>query len=151
MSDRIEKYREKYMAAVADQIGERPMAVGQFQRSGMARTVGLTAVSPLAGMLSGRAAKKKSGGLSEQIILAVTGDKIYVFEFKPKGLNVKVKEPLVVWNRSEVRAERLKEGGMWDRLRLHAPDRDEPLDLTSNKMPGTSEDFNAPVVDVLAG
>jgi hypothetical protein len=40
---------------------------------------------------------------------------------------------------------------MWDRLRLHVPDRDEPLDLTSNKMPGSSEDFNAPVIDVLVG
>jgi hypothetical protein len=151
MSDRNEKYREKYMAAVADQIGERPGAVGQFQRSGMARTMGLSAVSPLAGMLSGRAAKKKSGGLPEQIILAVTDDKVYVFEFKPTGLNVKVKDPLVIWDRSQMTAERLKEGGMWDRLRLHVPDRDEPLDLTSNKMPGSSEDFNAPVIDVLVG
>jgi hypothetical protein len=149
VSDRNEKYRQKYIEAASEKLGRPVEAVGLFSRPGWASTMALGFFSYLGHLISNRAGAAKSGGLPMNVILAVTSDEVYAFDFTPKGTSVKLKEPVGIWPRAEVRAERIGTGAVADRIRFHLAGG-EPIELASNKMPGSSSDFNAPVVDLLA-
>jgi len=149
MSDRNEKYRQKYIETVSEKIGQPVEAVGLFSRPGWAGSMAIGFFSFLGHIFADRAGAKKSGGLPLNVILGVTADKVYVFGFTPKGTNVKLKDPVAIWDRAGVRAERTGTGAVSDSLRFHLPEG-EPIELASNKMPGSSADFNAPVIDLLA-
>jgi hypothetical protein len=100
-------------------------------------------------MISSRSGRAKTGGLPLNVVLGVTADKLYVFDYKPKGTGLKLKDPIAVFHRGEVRAEVLSQGSMATRVRFHLPNGDA-IELDSNRMPGSSEDFNAPVVAALS-
>ena len=121
-----------------------------FTRPGSMGTVLAAKVSPLAGAVMGSRGMEKSGGLPLNMIVGVTANRIYVFPYKPKGFGIKLKDPVVDWDRAEVSVERLKEGTLANRLRFNLPGG-QSIELDSTKMPGSSEDFNAPLIDLLAG
>jgi hypothetical protein len=148
MSDRNEKYRQKYLADVSAHIGEQAEAVGVFSRPGAMGGVMLSQISPLAAMIKGKAGKSASGGLPQNVVVGVTADKVFVFGYKPKGTSLKLKEPIGVFERAQTKAEIVSQGAMANRIRFHLPNGDS-IELDSNKMPGSSTDFNAPVVDAL--
>ncbi len=149
MSDRNEKYRQKYAEQVSAKIGEPVVAVGIFSRPGSMGTMMLTQVSGLASMVSSRSNKAKTGGMPMNVVLGVTADKLYVFGYKPRGVKLKLSDPIAVWNRSDVRAEVVGQGTMATRVRFHLPGGDA-IELDSNRMPGSSNDFNTPVVQALS-
>ncbi len=148
---RNDAYRQKYRETVAKHLGqpvEAVEAVGVFSRPGSMGNLMLGKLSPLAAAARSRAAKAKTGGLPQNVVLAVTADRVYVFAYKPSGTKLKLKDPIAVWDRSQVRVEVLKEGMAANRLRVHLPDGDA-IELDSNRMPGSSDDFNAPVLTAL--
>ena len=149
MSDRNEKYRAKFLESLRGHVDGEPRAVGIFMRPGAYGAMALMNVSGLAGLLAGRAGKKKSGGLPQNVVLGVTDDKVHVFAYKPKGTSLKLKDPIAVWDRSSVRMERTSSGAMSSRVMIHLADG-ESIELDTPKMPGTSSDFNAPLIDLLA-
>jgi hypothetical protein len=149
VSDRNEKYRQKFIASVSAHIGEPALGVGIFSRPGSMSSMLTTKVSPLAGAIMSKANKGKTGGLPLNVVVGVTATKVYVFPYKPKGTGLKLKDPVAIWDRDRVTVERLKEGAMATRLRFHIPDS-EPIELDSNAMPGGGADFNAPVVELLS-
>jgi hypothetical protein len=149
MSDRNEKYRARYLETVSEKLGEPAEAVGMFTRPGSMGTVMAAQVSAVAAGVMGSRGADRAGGLPLNVIVGVTASKIYVFPYKPKGFGIKLKDPVVVWDRSEIRVERLKEGTLANRLRFHLPGG-ESIELDSTKMPGSSSDFNAPLIDLLA-
>ena len=149
MSDRNEKYRQKYIATASEKIGQPVEAVGLFSHPGWAGSMAIGFFSGLGHIFADRTGAKKSGGLPMNVIIGLTADKVYVFPFTPKGTNVKLKDPVAVWNRAEVRAERVGSGAVADSIRFHLPEG-EPIELASNKMPGSAQDFNADVIDRLA-
>jgi hypothetical protein len=149
MGDRNEKYRQKYLEDVSAHIGQQAEAVGIFSRPGSMNSVMLSQVSPLASMIKNKAAKSKAGGLPQNVVIGVTADKVFVFGYKPKGTKLKLKEPIGVFERSATRAEVVSQGAMANRIRFHLPTGDS-IELDSNKMPGSSSDFNAPVVQALS-
>jgi hypothetical protein len=55
-----------------------------------------------------------------------------------------------VFERAGMRAEVVGQGSFATRVRFHLPHGDS-IELDSNRMPGSSSDFNAPVVQALAG
>jgi hypothetical protein len=150
MSDRNEKYRARYLETVSKKLGQPAEAVGMFTRPGSMGSVLAAQVSPLISFFTLSRGKERAGGLPLNVIIGATADKIYVFPYKPKGLSVKLKDPVAVWDRAEVRVERLKEGTLANRLRFNLPGG-ESIELDSTKMPGSSSDFNAPLIDLLAG
>lgn len=149
MSDRYEKYRVRYLETVSEKLSQPAQAVGVFTRPGSMGTMLAGKVSPLAAMVMNSRGKDRAGGLPLNVVLGVTADKIYVFPYKPKGFGIKLKDPVAVWDRAEVRVERLKEGALANRLRFNLPGG-ESIELDSTKMPGSSSDFNAPLIDLLA-
>lgn len=150
MSDRNEKYREKYLADVGAHIGEPVEAVGIFSRPGSMNSVLLSQLSPLASMVKNKAAKGKAGGLPPNVVIGVTADKVFVFGYKPRGTSLKLKDPIGVFARTGVRAEVVNQSALANRIRFTLPDGDT-IELDSNRMPGSKDDFNAPVVQALAG
>jgi hypothetical protein len=149
MSDRNEKYRTRYLETLSEKLGQSAEAVGMFTQPGSMGSVAAAKVSPLLSFMMRSRGKEKAGGLPLNVIVGVTTDKIYVFPYQPKGFGIKLKDPVAVWDRAEVRVERLKEGTLANRLRFHLPGG-ESIELDSTKMPGSSSDFNAPLIDLLA-
>jgi hypothetical protein len=150
MADRNEQYRQKYLADVSAHIGQPVEAVGVFSRPGAMSSMFLGKLSPLAGMAKNQAHKAKAGGLPQNVVIGVTADKVFVFDYKPKGTSFKLKEPRAVFERHEVRAEVVGQATLGTRVRFHLPGGDA-IELDSNRMPGSASDFNAPVVDALSG
>jgi hypothetical protein len=149
MTERDEKYRQKYLAAVVPHVEGEVRAVGLFSRSGSMGSALMSQVSPLAGTLGRRSGKKKAQGLPANMVVAATDDKVYVFDFKPKGFGVKIKETVAVWDRGSVRVTAVSEGTLADRLVVQVGEG-EPIELDSNKMPGLKSDFNEPLIRLLA-
>lgn len=149
VGDRNEKYRQKYLADVSAHVGEPVEAVGIFSRPGSMSSVLVGQLSPLAAMIKNKGAKGAAGGLPQNVVVGVSADKVYVFAYKPKGTSLKLKEPIGVFPRAAMRAEIVGQGNLANRYRFTMPNGDT-IELDSNKMPGSAEDFNAPVVEALS-
>ncbi len=149
MADRNEKYRQKYLEDVSAHIGQPAEAVGIFSRPGSMGSMLLSQASPLAAMVKNKAAKSKAGGLPQNVVIGVTADKVFLFGYKPRGTKLKLNDPIGVFDRSQTRAEVVNEGTLATRVRFHLPTGDS-IELDSNRMPGSSSDFNAPVVHALS-
>jgi len=144
-----EKYRVKYLEQVSAHVGQPVEAVGIFSRPGAMGSMFLGKVSPLAAIIKNKSAKAKTGGLPQNVVIGVTADKVFLFGYKPRGTNLKLGDPIGVFERSAMRAEVVNQGALANRIRFHLPTGDT-IELDSNRMPGSSSDFNAPVVQALA-
>ena len=144
-----EKYRQKYLEQVSAHIGQPAEAVGIFSRPGAMGSMFLGKISPLAAMIKNKSNKSKTGGLPQNVVIGVAADKVFVFGYKPRGTNLKLGDPIGVFDRSAMRAEVVGQGALATRVRFHLPTGDT-IELDSNRMPGSTSDFNAPVVQALS-
>jgi hypothetical protein len=150
MTARDEKYRSKYLATVQPHVEGEARAVGMFSRPGSMGAALLSQGSALASTLALRSGKKKAGGLPMNVIVAATDDSVYVFDYKPKGTGIKIKDTVAVWDRGSVRVAPAEEGTLADRLVIQLGDG-EAIQLDSNKMPGFKSEFNEPLIRMLGG
>ena len=150
MADRNDKYRQRYIADMSAHSGQPVEVVGIFSRPGSMNPMFLGKLSPLAGSIKNQSSRGKAGGLPQNVVLGITADKVFVFGYKPKGTGLKLKDPIGIFERHAVRAELVSQGTLANRVRFHLPNGDS-IELDSNKMPGSSTDFNAPVIQALAG
>lgn len=150
-TDKYEKYREAQMMAVAPHVEGELLAVGVFSRAGTMGSFGLGKVSPLAGMIKRGVEKGKTDGLPQSFVVAVTAERVYVFDYKPRGTSIKVKDALRVWDRDQVYVHRtpIKVGAMSNTYQVELAGTG-PIDIESGKMPGSTTEYNAPVLDLLA-
>jgi hypothetical protein len=56
--------------------------------------------------------KKKSGGLPERVMLAVTPTKLYAFNYGFKGRSYKIKDEVAVWDRAGLKISTERKSGM---------------------------------------
>lgn len=110
----LREYRQKLMDEVTPHCGGEPVeAVGLFRRGGSAASF---AASKLGGGLPyaavALARKKRSGGMPDKVILAVTPTKLYAFSWKMKGRNYRVKDEAAVWERAGLQCSTAKAGNM---------------------------------------
>jgi hypothetical protein len=110
----------------------------------------LSQASGLAATLALRSGRKKAGGLPMNVIVAATDDAVYVFDYKPKGTGIKIKDTVAVWDRGSVRVTPSAEGTLADRLVVHLGEG-HAIELDANKMPGFRSEFNEPLIRMLAG
>ena len=103
MADQSQQWRERYLQAVQPHVGEPVIAAGVLSRSGSVARMGVHKVSPLVGMIMGARAKKASGGLPTNVLVAVTADKVHLFDFSPRGTAFKIKNEVAVWERRKMR------------------------------------------------
>ncbi len=112
--EQLREYREKLIEEVTPHCGGEPVeAVGLFRRGGSSASF---AASKLGGGLPYAAVsmmrKKRSGGMPEKVILAVTPTKLYAFTWKMKGRNYRVKDEAAVWDLAGLRCSRSQAGAM---------------------------------------
>lgn len=149
MSTRNERYQEKWKASLEGKVPGEVLAVGLFSRPGSMGNMVASMVSPLAGMLGNHGSKKRAGGLPQNVVLAITADEVHVFPYKGTATGgIKVKQPVVVWPRSAVHLAHAGSGAMTDTFHVEIAGQ-EPIQLDSYKMPGSSSDFNEPVFALL--
>jgi hypothetical protein len=114
MGESFDDWRNK----VSDKVGapvEGLIAVQpRGSAGGMGANMALSRISPLASMLvskaQGNKGNDKAGGLgkisvwqTKSAIIAATADKVYAFEAKYGMGGLKLKDPLYVWDRSDVK------------------------------------------------
>lgn len=148
--DKYEQYRDNQMMAVAPFVQGPVLAVGTFSRSGSMGAMGLGQVSPLAASIKRRVDKGKTDGLPQNFVVAVTDQQVYVFDFKPRGSTIKVKEALRVWDRDQVRVHRtpVKVGAMSNTYQVDLAGQGS-IQIESGKLPGSTTEYNTPVLDLL--
>ncbi len=102
--EQIAKWRSDLEASVAPHLnGEEVLAVAGFRRGG--NTAQLAASKLGGGLVYAAVAlvnKKKAGGLPEQVLLALTPERLYAFGGRPAGYGFKIKKEAAVWNRADL-------------------------------------------------
>ena len=107
MIDTADSMREK----AQENVGEPLLAVGVVQPAGTWGSMGAMQVSGLAGMIMKKSANKRAGGLhtggavfktNRQTLLALTADKLYVFETKMGWGGIKIIGELAQWDRKDL-------------------------------------------------
>jgi hypothetical protein len=104
------EWLERLRAVAEEQTGEPVLAVGLFAPAGAMGGMGVGKVSGLAGMFANRRTNERAGGLGHhgtfklrQALLAVTADKVYGFNSKPKGRSGwQIVDQAVCWDRADV-------------------------------------------------
>jgi hypothetical protein len=147
-----EKQLAEHKAKLFDEVrphcgGEELEAAALFRRGGFGASY---AASKLGGGLPYAAVnmmrKKRSGGMPERIILAVTPSKLYAFSWKPKRSSYQVKDEVAVWDRTAIRCSTEKAGNM-TALVVESPGEDEKIRLVGG---GVQDDpFSLEVMEKL--
>ena len=142
MSDRTEKYREKYLKALQPHVAHPIRAVGAFSRPGSLARAGLMHVSPATAVTF----EDRSSGLPRNVVMAVTDDAVHVFDFKPKGFNIKVKKEVATWLRAGIVVTKGEGGVLATRVAFNWSDGGH-VELDSNIGGGG---FNEELISLLA-
>lgn len=141
------KYQERYKAAVQEKLpGEEVLAVGMFYRSGTWGSAALAEFSGVAHLAARAIGKKKAGGLSQNVIIAATPERIYAFNYAPRGTSIKVKGEEAVWNRAEIEVA-LENTKITQRITIESPGEEERVVLDTNK--GSGVEMNLPLFELL--
>ena len=143
MSERTEKYRAKYVETLQPHVASPIRAVGVFSRPGSLAMAGMMQISPASAM----AMEDRSSGLPRNVVMAVTDDAVHVFDFKPKGFNIKVKKEVAVWPRAGIVVTKGEGGILATRVAFDWADGGH-VELDSNIGGG---DMNDPLIALLAG
>jgi hypothetical protein len=129
--EQVVEWRQKYRDLVAPHVnGEEVLSAAGFRRGGAAATT-VASKAQLGGLVYAGIKlfnKKKAGGLPERVMLAVTPDKLYAFNFGFKGRNYKIKEEAAVWDRAGLEIGTDRKSGM-TALTIESPAEGEKATL----------------------
>jgi hypothetical protein len=95
-----EEWERKYRDALQPKVDEPVLAGGLFYRTGGFASIAVGPFSGLAAMISRSLGKRRSGGLPNQFLLAVTPTRVHAFKCSTAHGNVKAKDELAVWARA---------------------------------------------------
>ena len=128
--------------------GEEIVAIGAFRRGGSTASMAAGHLGGLAYAANSLLHKKRAGGLPQQVLLALTRDKLYALKAKPAGRKWKVKGEAAVWNRSDLRTSTEQKMGL-TMLTIESPGEGEKATLAPI---GVRDDpLSAELVATLAG
>jgi hypothetical protein len=103
---------EKMKQTVQPHVPEPVLGVGLLQPAGRGGSMGLSKISPLAGMLKRKANNGAAGGLArtgvfsmKMGLFAVTADSVFAFHATPKGREWRVGDQVAEWSRTDLRIE----------------------------------------------
>lgn len=129
--EQVVEWRQKYRELVAPHVsGEEVLAAGAFRRGGAAASM-VASKAQLGGVVYAAIKlfnKKKAGGLPERVMLAVTPERLYAFNFGFKGRNYRIKEEVGVWDRAGLKVSTDRSGGM-TALTIESPAEGEKATL----------------------
>jgi hypothetical protein len=113
--DQAAEWGQKFRELVAPHVnGEEVVSAAAFRRGGAAATT-VASKAQLGGIVYAGIKlfnKKKAGGLPERVMLVLTPDKLYAFNFGFKGRNYKIKDEAAVWDRRGLKVSTERRSGM---------------------------------------
>jgi hypothetical protein len=125
------EWRQKMRDLVASHVnGEEVVSAAAFRRGGAAASM-VASKAQLGGIVYAGIKllnKKKAGGLPERVMLAVTPDKLYAFNFGFKGRDYKIKDEVAVWDRPGLKVSTERKSGM-TALTIESPAEGEKVTL----------------------
>jgi hypothetical protein len=129
--EQVVEWRQKFRDLVAPHVnGEQVLSAAAFRRGGATASM-VASKAQMGGIVYAgikMMRKKKAGGLPERVMLAVTPDKLYAFNFGFKGRNYKIKEEVAVWDRAGLRIATESKSGM-TALTIESPAESEKATL----------------------
>jgi hypothetical protein len=93
-------WERKYRDALQPLVDEPVLAGGVFYRTGGWAAVAMGPFSGLAAVISRSIGKRRSGGLPNQFLLAVTPTRVHAFKCTLAYGDVKARDELAVWDRA---------------------------------------------------
>jgi len=142
-----EEWSEKLRQVAQEHVEEPVIAAGLFAPAGAMGSMGVSKLSGLGGMFRDRKINERSGGLGHhgafklrQALIAVTADKVYGFNSKPKGRSGwQIVDQAVEWPRSEVRTS-IEERRMTRAVTFEVGPANDRYELEMMKMAGSLND-----------
>jgi hypothetical protein len=129
--DQAVEWGQKFRDLVAPHVnGEAVESAAAFRRGGAAAST-VASKAQLGGAVYAGIKlfnKKKAGGLPERVMLAVTPDKLYAFNFGFKGRSYKIKGEAAVWDRPGLKISSERKSGM-TALTIESPSEGEKATL----------------------
>jgi hypothetical protein len=129
--EQVVEWRQKYRDLAAPHLdGEVAISVAAFRRGGAAASM-VASKAQLGGLVYAGIKlmnKKKAGGLPERVILALTADKLYAFNYAFKGRDYKIKDEVAVWDRAGLKISTERKSGM-TALTIESPAEGEKATL----------------------
>jgi hypothetical protein len=95
-----DEWERKYRDALQPLVDEPVLAGGVFYRTGGWAAVAMGPFSGLAAVISRSIGKRRSGGLPNQFLLAVTPTRVHAFKCSLAYGDVEARDELAVWDRS---------------------------------------------------
>ena len=95
-----DEWERKYRDALQPLVDEPVLAGGVFYRTGGWAAVAMGPFSGLAAVISRSIGKRRSGGLPNQFLLAVTPTRVHAFKCSLAYGDVKARDELAVWDRA---------------------------------------------------
>ena len=106
MADWVQQMKDQ----AQEHVPEPVVSVGILQPAGTWGAMGVGQMSGLAGMIARKAANDRSGGMGKNgafstkaAMIALTADRLYAFNVKPKGRSFKVVSEVGDWDRRDVK------------------------------------------------
>lgn len=106
MADWVQQMKDQ----AQEHVPEPVVSVGILQPAGTWGAMGVGQMSGLAGMIARKAANDRSGGMGKNgafstkaAMIALTADRLYAFNVKPKGRSFKVVSDVGNWDRRDVK------------------------------------------------
>ena len=122
--DYVETFRSMLTEAARDRVGgEELVAVGAMRRGGAgAQYASSKAGGGIAYAAVALARKKKAGGLPQQVLLALTPERLHAFKLKIRsgGRSYEAKEKVAVWERAGLRISTEQKAGLTS-LTINSP------------------------------
>ncbi|MCU1400824.1 MAG: hypothetical protein JWN62_3933 [Acidimicrobiales bacterium] len=103
----IDMYRTSAQLAAPE---EQVIAVGVLTRAGSMKSMAVSQLSPLAGMIMRHRQKKRSNGFPLNVLMAVTPTRLISFHYKPRGSSVKIVRKVAEWPWHAVRVQAAQNG-----------------------------------------
>lgn len=125
------EWGQKFRDLVAPHVnGEEVVSAAAFRRGGASASM-VASKAQLGGIVYAGIKmlnKKKAGGLPERVMLVVTPDKLYAFNFGFKGRDYKIKGEAGVWDRAGLKISTERKTGM-TALTIESPAEGEKATL----------------------
>lgn len=149
--EKQQEWAGKFRDAVQGQVQGEVEAVGPFQRQGQ-----WFMMIPVLGQLGAiiyfsfqGIFKKRSGGLPQNFLIAVTRDKVHAFKYRQSYSNLKIQKEVGVWNRADIHVAEHKSGGLADTVTLEANESGETERIKVNANMLSRNPWSAEVLELL--
>jgi len=98
-----QKFVERNLPAIQELVDEPVVVYSSFYRSGSWGMLALSRITPIGMLIASQIGKRKAGGLPQNFILVLTGQRLLAFKYRPRGRSLKPGKLVGEWRRDAIR------------------------------------------------